>query len=197
MSPTSPSSPAALSDLRWPLAGERVLLRPATATDAEATWVYWRDPVVTKWLPAAPADLTAHRTRFLHPQRLPHTLVVELDGVVVGEAMLRLGDSWAQAEAATDAAATHADVGWVLTSSVQGRGIGAEVAGLLLRIAFDALAVHRVVAVCFAGNTPSWRLMERLGMRREAHGRDDSLHRELGWCDSFTYALTRAEWRAG
>lgn len=193
---TSDRRPA-LTDLSWPLTGERVLLRPAGPDDLEATWGYWRDPQVTHWLPAAPADLAAHRERFLHPARLPHTLIVEVDGAVVGEAMLRVENSWAQAEVAAEALGTHAEIGWVLAGEVHGRGLGTEVAGLLLRIAFDALAMHRVTAVCFAGNTPSWRLMERLGMRREAHAQDDALHRTLGWCDSFTYALTRSEWRAG
>ena len=197
----SPDERRALTDLSWPLAGERVLLRPPDASDPEgdleATWRYWRDPAVTHWLPAAPADLEAHRARFLDPTPVPPTLIVELDGEVVGEAMLRVEDSWAQAEVAADARATHAEIGWVLAAEVHGRGLGTEVASLLLRIAFDALGMHRVSAVCFAGNTASWRLMEKLAMRREAHAQDDALHRTLGWCDSFTYALTRSEWRAG
>lgn len=35
-------------------------------------------------------------------------------------------------------------------------------------------------AECFAANEASWRLMERLGMRRETHAVKDSLHRDRG-----------------
>ena len=53
----------------------------------------------------------------------------------------------------------------------------------------------RTTAECFADNVASWRLMEKLGMRREAHTVKDSLHRDKGWLDGFTYALLEDEWR--
>jgi RimJ/RimL family protein N-acetyltransferase len=65
----------------------------------------------------------------------------------------------------------------------------------LLAIAFDGLGLRRVVANCFADNEPSWRLMERIGMRREAHNVRDSLHRDGEWYDGLTYALLADEWR--
>ena len=52
-----------------------------------------------------------------------------------------------------------------------------------------------MTANCFAANEPSWRLMERLGMRREAHAVRDSLHRSGEWMDGLTYALLAEEWR--
>jgi RimJ/RimL family protein N-acetyltransferase len=58
------------------------------------------------------------------------------------------------------------------------------------------LRLRRVFATCFADNTGSWRLMEKLGMRREAHNVRDSLHRDRGWLDGYTYALLADEWRA-
>ena len=54
-----------------------------------------------------------------------------------------------------------------------------------------------MTAVCFADNVPSWHLIERLGMRREAHLVADSLHRSGRWLDSFAYGLLRAEWARG
>ena len=53
-----------------------------------------------------------------------------------------------------------------------------------------------MVANCFADNTSSWRLMERLGMRRELHTVNESLHRSGQWLDGFGYALLADEWRA-
>lgn len=43
-------------------------------------------------------------------------------------------------------------------------------------------------------NVRSWRLLERVGMRREQHGIADSWHAELGWVDGYTYAVLAEEW---
>jgi RimJ/RimL family protein N-acetyltransferase len=66
----------------------------------------------------------------------------------------------------------------------------------VLRVCFDVLGLRRVVAGCFAANTASWRLMERVGMRREGYAVRDALHRSGEWMDSCEYALLAEEWRA-
>jgi RimJ/RimL family protein N-acetyltransferase len=65
----------------------------------------------------------------------------------------------------------------------------------VLRICFEDLGLRRVTAECFAANEASWRLMERLGMRRESHNVGDSLHRSGEWLDGYGYALLADEWR--
>jgi RimJ/RimL family protein N-acetyltransferase len=52
-----------------------------------------------------------------------------------------------------------------------------------------------VVAGCFAANTASWTLTERVGMRREQHAVADALQRSGRWMDSFGDALLAEEWR--
>ena len=59
---------------------------------------------------------------------------------------------------------------------------------------------HRVVAGCNPANTRSWSLLERLGMRREAHTvRSVAFARDAGgepmWHDAFRYAILADEWR--
>lgn len=46
-----------------------------------------------------------------------------------------------------------------------------------------------MTAYCFADNAASARIMEKIGMRREAHFRTDSLHRSGRWLDSYVYAI--------
>ncbi len=67
----------------------------------------------------------------------------------------------------------------------------------MLRICFEGLGLRRVTADCFAENEASWRLMERVGMRREAHNVRDSLQRSGQWLDGYGYALLAEEWRPG
>ena len=65
----------------------------------------------------------------------------------------------------------------------------------LVRLCFEDLGLRRVTANCFADNEASWRLMERIGMRREPYTVRDSLHRSGEWLDGMGYALLADEWR--
>lgn len=76
-----------------------------------------------------------------------------------------------------------------------GRGIATALAREALANAFGRLGLRRVQAGCFADNVASWRVLEKLGMRREQHGVKDSFHAELGWIDGYTYTLLAEEWR--
>ena len=111
--------------------------------------------------------------------------------------MLKLQDAWAQAEVAEHALTVQAEIGWVVHRDHAGRGYATEAAAELLRICFEELGLRRAVADCFVDNVRSWRVMERLGMRREAHFVRDALHRSGRWLDSYSYAMLAEEWRAG
>ena len=126
--------------------------------------------------------------------RLDATLVVEREGTVIGDLYLAVQDAWAQAEVAAHARGVEAELGYCLDPAYTGQGYATEAVEALLGIAFDGLGVRRVIAQCFADNEPSWRVMERLGMRREQHTRKDSLHRNGEWLDGMMYALLREEW---
>jgi len=183
-----------LSVVDWPVRTERLLLRPAGSADVEATWRYRRLPEVNGWLTAAPTTIDRFRAYFDQPDRLAKTLMIELDGEVIGDLMLAVGDPYAQAEVADDAMETQAELGWCLAPHHAGHGYATEAVRELFRLCFEDLALRRVVAGCFAGNEPSWRLMERLGMRRESHVVRESLHRSGEWMDGYVYALLRDEW---
>lgn len=55
---------------------------------------------------------------------------------------------------------------WRLVPERQGQGLATEAAREALRFAFGELALPRVVSFTVPANERSWRLMERLGMRR-------------------------------
>jgi len=188
--------PQDLSAVPWPVRTDRLLIRRATADDVDATWAFRQLPSVSEWLTHRLETRVEYAEVFLDPERLATTLVVEQDDEVVGDLMLRIQDPWAQLEVADRARGTQAELGWVVAPSYAGRGIGTEAVTALLRICFEHLALRRVVALCFADNVASWRLMERVGMRREEYNVRDSLHRDRGWLDGMGYALLEEEWRA-
>ncbi len=51
-----------------------------------------------------------------------------------------------------------------------------------------------MAATCFADNERSWRMMERVGLRRDVHAVADALHRLGEWLDTLGYALLAEEW---
>ncbi|MBF4630555.1 GNAT family N-acetyltransferase [Clavibacter michiganensis subsp. phaseoli] len=189
-----PTAAAPLDRVAWPVRTERLLLRRMATADAPAMWAYRRLDEVTRWVTSRPDDEAAWIAG--SAAMLRDQLVLELDGRVVGDLMVRVEDAWAQREVAHLAAGTQAELGWTLDPAVGGRGLATEAVRAALRIAFEGLGVRRVVASAFADNGPSLRLAERVGMRRESYAVADSLHRDLGWIDGVGYALLAEEWAA-
>ncbi|WP_448631138.1 GNAT family N-acetyltransferase [Cellulomonas soli] len=65
---------------------------------------------------------------------------------------------------------------------------------------YGVIGAHRVVARCDPRNTRSWSLLDRVGLRREAHQRqaasfEDDEHGQPVWHDTFQYAVLADEWR--
>lgn len=177
-----------------PLTTDRLVLRLVEEDDLEAIWSYRSRPEVRTWISGS-LDHDVFRQRFVDwPAGLQQLAIVE-DGRVVGDLMLVVQDAWAQGEVKNQAKKTQGLLGWTIHPDVTGRGIATEAVTELIRHSFDDLGLRRVVAECFADNEPSWRLMERIGMRRESHHVRSALHRDHGWKDELTYALLADEWR--
>jgi RimJ/RimL family protein N-acetyltransferase len=185
-----------LGELEWPVRTKRLSLRPAVESDIDATWRFRRVEGVSRWLTSHPQRFEEYRKKFEDPGRLAKTLVIELDGVVIGDLMLAVEDAWSQAEVAAQAHDVQAELGWCLDPAHSGHGYATEAVGALIRLCFQDLRLRRVTANCFADNEASWRLMERVGMRREAYTVRDSLHRSGRWLDGMGYALLAEEWQA-
>lgn len=191
---------ADLAALRWPRHTERLTLRPVTPDDFEALWQIRRQESVGRWMSSSSSDWDRFVEVMSDADRMAKTLVIEREDPagtrLIGDLMLAPEDAWAQSEIAEQARGVQAEIGWCLDPAAEGNGYATEAVRELIRISFDELGLRRVTALCFAANEPSWRLMERVGMRREAYNVADSLHRSGKWMDGMTYALLADEWRA-
>ena len=87
------------------------------------------------------------------------------------------------------------EIGFILNPAHHGNGYATEAARALLRVAFEELHLHRVCGRVDARNTASARVLERLGMRREAHLVENELVKGE-WTDEAIYALLAREWTA-
>ncbi len=108
-----------------------------------------------------------------------------------------LAGTWFQLAIALRAAdgPWQAEVGITLAPWAQGRGYAREALATVFDFLFDGLGKHRVVASADPRNEPSVRLLERLGMRREAHFRE-AFWGKGEWCDDLVYGILADEWRA-
>jgi len=179
----------------YPLRTERLILRPFTRGDVDAVYAYRRREDVARYL--FDVALSRDECALAVQQRIGQVafeaegdkivLAVELaaNAALIGEVSL----IWRNVDA------RQAEVGWIFDPDYQGRGYATEAANAMLDLAFGPGDIHRVAARCDVRNEASWRLMERLGMRREAHFREHGLFKGR-WDEEFIYAVLRAEWRA-
>ena len=182
-----------------PLRTGPLVLRPARPDDVDAVLAYCSVDDVTRWLPFGSLDREGVGARLerwrADLERGPDgdldeawalTLVVEHDGSVVGDVMLRLGAGPLR---------STGELGYVFSPAVAGRGLDTEAARAVVDLAFGAFDCHRVHARLDPRNTASTRVLERLGMRREAHLRQD-WWAGGEWSDTAIHAVLREEWPA-
>lgn len=179
----------------FPLSTARMTLRPYEMGDLAAVHDLFSRADVSRYLLWEPMDIDAARA--LLERRMTQTrieadgdgvLVAALDtetGRLIGELMLRL----------TSTQSRQGEIGWSVHPDVQGRGLATEGAREMLRLGFEELGLHRIMAECDARNAASLRVMERLGMRREAEFIDNQFLKGE-WVREIVCAILETEWRA-
>jgi RimJ/RimL family protein N-acetyltransferase len=189
--------PPTLPEIEWPARTDRLTLRAATPDDLRAVYAIRALPEVGQWMPDLPTSYDAWvlaQGQRGGLERMVTVLLGDANPTVIGHLYLHVEDAWSQVEVRDQATRAQAEIGWAFDPAHQGKGYATEAVRELLRVCFEDLGVRRVVALAFADNTPSLRVMEKVGMRREALLRKESLHRELGWVDGVSYALLAEEW---
>ncbi|UFS58408.1 GNAT family N-acetyltransferase [Subtercola endophyticus] len=89
----------------------------------------------------------------------------------------------------------QAELGWAFHPDFQHRGYATEAAERMLDFAFTELDAHRVTADLDPRNDASAALAKRLGMRQEAHFRED-IFTKGAFADTAIFAILRNEWTA-
>jgi RimJ/RimL family protein N-acetyltransferase len=179
----------------YPIATERLLLRPFEPGDLDALVAIHSDPDVSRYLYW---DVRGREElREVLGEKMQRTaLTQEGDGlnlavVLPGTAEL-IGDTtlfWRSDKH------RQGEVGYILSPSHAGHGYATEAARAMLRIGFEELGLHRISGRLDARNEASARVLERLGMRCEAHLVENELVKGE-WTDELVYALLEQEWRA-
>lgn len=85
------------------------------------------------------------------------------------------------------------EIAYIVHPDYWGRGLATEIAGLLLRLGFGHLGLHRISGTCDPRNVGSARVLRKVGMIHEGRHRHAMLIRD-GWRDSDVYAILEHEW---
>ncbi len=179
----------------YPITTERLHLRPFGSGDLDALVAIHADPEVVRYLYWGVRDRDelrgvleekAERTVLAREGDALNLAAVTADtGELVGDVTL----FWRSEEHRSG------EVGYIFHPAHAGRGYATEAARALLRIGFEAFGLHRIIGRLDARNTPSARVLERLGMRREAHFVENEFVKDE-WVDEVVYALLAREWAA-
>lgn len=170
------------------LSTERLLLRPWQEADVDAVLTWAADERFARFLPLPRPYLREHAEEFVRSRiaadwgRAP-AFAITLRGRVIGDINARIEHEHARAE-----------IGYGIAPSWWGRHYTTEAARAFVGWLFGSYPIAKVLARADAENTASWRVMERLGMKREALHHS---HRILRGArrDEVVYGVLRENWR--
>ncbi len=166
-----------------------LIIRRFREGDWEDLYEYLSDPVVVKYEPYgvySQGDCVTESKRRSKDKNF-YAVVLKEEDKVIGNLYFSKGDfdTW--------------EIGYVFHLSYQGRGYANQGAWALIDYAIKNCKARRIVARCNTQNTSSWRLMERLHMRREGHYKKiryfkmDEKNQPI-WIDAYEYAVLAEEW---
>ncbi|GAA0337777.1 GNAT family protein [Bacillus carboniphilus] len=85
------------------------------------------------------------------------------------------------------------EIGWVFNPKFYNKGFASEAAYAVLDYGFNELKLHRIIATCQPENIGSYRVMEKIGMRKEGHFKK-CIPSGDEWWDEYYYAILKEEW---
>ena len=173
----------------------RLRLRPFVAGDFDALFSYQSRDDVTRYL------LWGSRSR----DEVRHGLELKMAATAIrseGDFLALAAESASTGEIVGDIVLgfeseehLQGEIGYIVHPDHQGLGYATEMARPLLRIAFEDLGLHRVTGALDARNAASARVLEKLGMRREAHLVENAFVKGE-WQSELIYSILSSEWRA-
>ncbi len=141
---------------------ERLTLEPISLHYLESIHAYSSDPENTQYMVYLPRDSIEESRAFImrsmeewakENPAFYEFVILEGERHVGGASVYMLEDG-------------SVELAWILDKRFRGHGYATEAARALMAWGRDSLGVRRFIAMCDSENVASWRLMERLGMRR-------------------------------
>nr|WP_278422838.1 GNAT family protein [Brucella anthropi] len=175
-----------------PIKTARLLLRKFVTDDFSSYAAYRGRLDVYRYLYADPAKGPELERKFkavleteFHQNGDAYRLAVvrQSDKIILGDVVLKLADK----------AALQAEVGYVFNPDYAGQGYATEAVGAVIDLGFRHFEFHRIFARLDTANAASSGVVERLGLRREAHLIENDCFNGV-WRSEYIYAVLASEW---
>jgi [ribosomal protein S5]-alanine N-acetyltransferase len=166
---------------------ERLLVRNMRDSDFRDLHEYLSGAETYIFEPGEPIDLETAKKLCIERAQSDDFLAVELKdgGKMIGHLYFKREEPLEFAEW---------ELGYIFNRLFRRRGYASEASRAIVERALADGVAHRIVAYCDPRNPASWRLLERIGMRREAHRLESAFFRRDAagrpiWHDSYQYAM--------
>jgi RimJ/RimL family protein N-acetyltransferase len=177
----------------YPITTSRLLLRPFRHDDLDdlhaiqsradiARYLYW-EPRSREEVAEKLAERTTMTAVAKERDSVLLAVVLRDSGTLIGDVNLW----WLSEEH------RQGEIGFVFHPDHHGHGYAGEAATEMLRLGFEGLGLHRIIGRADGRNRASARLMEKLGMRREAYFVQNEFVKGE-WTDEVVYAMLASEW---
>lgn len=169
----------------------RLLIRPFQGQDYSSLFEYLSNPTIYRFEPGEPISLEQARALALERSRETDfwAVVLKDDQKMVGHLYFKHIEpkeflTW--------------ELGYIFNPVFQNKGYATESAIGLIQYGFEHMGIHRVIAHCNPENMASWRVLEKIGMKREGHFRKNIFFHTTSdgsplWIDTYEYAILKED----
>ncbi len=173
------------------LVTERIFLREYEISDYERVHVYGSQPQFSKyeeWGPNSPEDTTLFIASKVAESIQANRHVFDL-AVCLKDQNLMIGGCGIRRETESSSVG---NLGWAINPEFQNHGYATEAARRLIEYGFSELKLSVVYATCDTRNAASFKVMEKLGMRRVGLIKEHKLVKGH-LRDSYRYEILKAD----
>jgi [ribosomal protein S5]-alanine N-acetyltransferase len=163
---------------------KRLIIRKFVSSDWEEVYEYTSNSEVMKYIPEG-VFTEEDAKRFMEencgekPEK--YAVVLQDENILIGHLVFH------------NVFGGHTyEIGWVFNPKYYNKGYASEAAFAAIKYGFEELKLHRIIATCQPENTPSYRVMEKIGMRREGYFKK-CIPNGTQWWDEYFYAILEEE----
>jgi RimJ/RimL family protein N-acetyltransferase len=172
----------------------RLLIRQFQEQDYRSLFEYLSNPIIYRFEPGEPISIETAKELTL--ERVQRT---DFWAVVLKDIQKMVGHLYFK-QIEPDEFLTW-ELGYIFNPAYQKKGYATESAYGLIQYGFEHLGIHRVTAHCNPENIASWRVLEKIGMKREGYFRKNVYFHTTRdgsplWTDTYAYALLKEDMKA-